>query len=165
MAFRPEREIVAADVKYALINNSQTLTRGEVIIPAVVGEVPVVSTGGSTTAGLLGIVLSIVGNKGRVLELNTFAAPANNVTVGLVRVAYLPTYIPMEYEGELDANAGVTTGSSAFGNFSVDSTGELLLESSYTAFGTVASKQFFSFGMKEGSVRKNLCRYMRSTVI
>lgn len=163
--FKPSKPVAGTDVKYGLIDNSQTLAKGQVIIPGVQGDTPVVKTGGSTTAGLLGVVLSIVGQGGKVLELDSKAVASDNVTVGLIKVCYLPLYIPMEFEVDLDAASETTDDSSAYGNFAVDSTGLLLSESSYVAFGTVAAKQFFSFGVQAGSTTKCDVRYMRSTII
>lgn len=165
MSFRTRKAVATEDVKYALINNSQTLSVGEVIIPAVQGDIACVSTGGGTTAGLLGVVLSVVGDKGRVLEVDTFAASASNVTGAKVKVAYVPMYRDIEFAVELDAAPETTDDSSAFGNFAVDATGLFLSESSYVAFGTVSAKQFFSYGLVEGTARTVTCRYMGGVII
>lgn len=145
--FLPLKQPSGQDIKYALIDNSQTLSVGEAIIPGVQGDTSVVLTAGSTTGDVLGVVMGIVGKDGKVLELNSYAAEADNVTDKMVQVAYLPTYLPYEFEATLDADAETTDNSGAFGNFALDSTGLLLSESSYVAFGTKSSKQFFSFGL------------------
>lgn len=167
MAFKPLKAIAPSDVKYALIDNSQTLSVAEVIVPGIQGDTSVVLTGGGTTAGLLGVVLGIVGDKGRVLERETFAAAADNVTVGLVRVAYVPLMRHVEFVVELDANPETTDNSSGFGNFAVDATGLLLSESSYVAFGTVTAKQFFSYGLAgpEYGARAVTARYIGGAII
>lgn len=166
MSFKTRKAVAAEDVKYALINNSQTLSVGEVIIPAVQGDTACVSTGGGTTAGLLGVVLGIVGDRGRVLERDTVAAASDNVTVARLKVAYVPMYRDIEFDTELDANAETTDDSGAFGNFAVDSTGLFLAESSYTAFGTVANKQFFSYGLVDSNtLRRVTCRYIGGAII
>lgn len=165
MAFKSLKAVAAEDVKYALINNSQTLSVGEVIIPAVQGDIACVSTGGGTTAGLLGVVLAVVGDRGRVLERDTFAAASDNVTVAKVKVAYVPMYRDIEFSVDLDDVPETTDDSSAFGNFAVDSTGLLLDESTYTAFGTVSSKQFFSYGLSGMGARNVTCRYIGGAII
>ena len=152
MAFTPAKQISGGqDIEYALIDNSQTLSVGEVIIPGIQGDTSVVLTGGSTTGDLLGVVLAIVGKDGKVLELDSKAVASDNVTVAQIKVAYIPLYIPMKFDADLDAAAETTDNSSGFGNFAVDATGLLLTESSYVAFGTKSSKQFFSIGLVNAS--------------
>jgi len=155
------KPINAQDIKYALIANSATLSKGEVIVPSTTA----VTTGGGTTAGLLGVVLGIAGDRGKVLEVDSFAAAADNLTVGKVRVAYFPLYIPAELGATLDDDAGTTSGSAGHGNFAVDATGLLLDESTYVVYTTVANKQFFSFGTVDGSATEVTCRYMRGDLI
>lgn len=159
--FTPLKTITGQEINRATIANSATLQVGEVIIPSGAQ----VTTGKDTTDGLLGIVLGIVGDRGKVLEVDSFTAESDNATVDKVQVDYFPLFIPTEISAELDANAGTTTGSAGHGNFAVDDTGLLLDESTYVAFDTTADKQFFSFGTVDGSARKVTCRYMRNSVI
>lgn len=159
--FKVLKPITGSDVKKATIVNSADLQVGEVIVPS--GAF--VTTGGGTTAGLLGIVLSIVGDRGKVLEVNQKAVAADNQTVGKIQVEYFPLFIPSEVEAVLDAAAGTTTGSGGQGNFAVDATGLLLDESTYVAYTTVSAKQFFSFGTVDGSSTKVTARYMRGALI
>lgn len=168
--FKPLKPVSAEDIKYGLIENSQTLKKGEVIIPGVsaagAGDTGVVLTGGGTTAGLLGVVLSIVGDRGKILEVDEHAAAADNVTNAMVRVAYMPMYRDTEFEALLDADAETTDNSGTYGNFAADATGLLLDESTYVAFGTVTAKQFFSYGLVDGnSARKVTCRYIGGAII
>lgn len=149
--FTPLRQVSGHDTKYGLIDNSQGLSVGEVIIPGVQGDTSVVLTGGGTTGALLGVTLSVVGKDGQVLELNSKTVAADNVTVAMIQVSYCPLFIPMEYGASLDAASETTDNSSAYGTFAVDSTGLLLSESSVTAFTTVIAKQFFSFGLTPGT--------------
>jgi len=151
--FTPLRQVTGNDFKMALIDNSQTISNGEVIIPGVQGDTSVVLTGGSTTGALLGVVHSLVGKDGKVLELNSKAVASDNVTVAMIQAEYLPLFIPMEFGATLDADSETTDNSSAFGNFAVDSTGLLLTESGVVAFTTVIAKQFFSFGLNPGTTR------------
>lgn len=151
--FTPLKDPSGNDIRKGLIGNSESLEEGEVIVPDRNGEDAVVDTGGGTTGDLLGVVYGIEGKNGEILEVNSYSAETDNVSDKMVQVAYVPLYIPREFGATLDADAGTTTGSSAYGNFAVDSTGLLLSESSYVAFGTKASKQFFSFGLVPGTSR------------
>ena len=147
MAFKPKKTVSGQDIKKCLIDNSQTLSIGEAIIPGIQGDTSVVLTGGSTTGDLLGVVLGLEGKDGKVLELTSKAVASDNVTVAMISASYFPLYIPMEFYGVLDAAAETTDNSGTFGNFALDSTGLLLTESSVVAFSTKSSKQFFSFGL------------------
>lgn len=147
MAFTP-RKYSASDTKSALIDNSQALTIGEVIIPGIQGDTSVVLTGGGTTSYLLGAVLGFKDQNGNSLEFNAYTAENDNVTDKKVNAIYLPLYIAnTEYVSDLDAAAETTDNSGGFGNFAVDSTGLLVDESTYVAFGTRTNTQLFSFGL------------------
>jgi hypothetical protein len=151
--FTPLKEVSGSDLKYGLIDNSETIANGKVIIPGVQGDTSVIKTGGGTTGALLGVALSIVGKDGKVLEVNSKAVASDNATVGMIQATYIPAFIPMEYGATLDADSETTDNSSAYGNFAVDATGLLLTESSVVAFTTVIAKQFFSFGVTPGTTR------------
>ncbi len=156
----------AQDVEYGLIKNSVGLSVGEVIIPAISTDTGVVDTGGGTTGDLLGVVLSIVGKGGRVLELNSKTVASDNETVDQIKVCYFPLYIPMKFDVDLDAAAETTDNSGTYGNFAVDSTGLLLSESSVAGFGTKSSKQFFSYGLTNPGLNttKVSCRCIATIV-
>lgn len=159
MAFKASRDISGRDIKYGLMDNSEALEVGEAIIPGIQGDTSVVKTAGSTTGGILGVVIGIVGlgaTGGRVQEVSSYTAESDNITDKLVKIAYIPAYIPMEWEVDLDAAAETTDNSGGFGNFAVDSNGTKLSESSYVGFGTVASKQFFSFGLVDSGASSTL---------
>lgn len=141
------RKYQTSDAKSAIIDNSQTLTLGQVIIPGVTSATSVVKTGGSTTSYLLGVVTGFKDIAGLALEKNTYVAGASNVTTSQVRAEYQPLAIAGEFIVDLSAAAETTTGSGEFGNFSVDSTGLLALEGSYVAFGTRTAVQLFSYGL------------------
>lgn len=149
--FVPLKQVTGSEVKKGLIDNSETISNGEVLIPGVQGDTAVVKTGGGTTGALLGVVLGIHGKDGKVLELNSKAVAADNVTVAMIGVSYVPLFVPMEFGATLDAAAETTDNSGAYGNFAVDATGLLLTESSYVAFTTVIAKQFFSYGVTPGT--------------
>ena len=148
------------DVLVGLIDNSQTLSIGEVVIPGTQGDTPVLLTGGGTTGDLLGVVVGFKDVNGSALEKETVAAASDNVTVGKIKALIVPVWHPTVWEAFLDADAETTDNTSSYGNFAVDATGLLLSESSVAAFGTKASKQFFSYGTVPGSVRKVTGRFI-----
>lgn len=151
--FQALKEPLGYEMKRSLINNSQTLSVGEVVIPAIATDTSCLSTGGGTVGHLLGVVTSIVGKDGKVLEKDSHAAAADNVTVDMVQANYVPLVYPREFIGGLDADAETTDNSSAFGRFAVDSTGLLVDESTIAAFGVETDKQLFSFGLIPGTTR------------
>jgi hypothetical protein len=155
--FKPLR-YSASDLKYALIDNSQTLSVGELIIPGVQGDASVVLTAGGTDGAVLGAVMGIKGKDGKVLEVDTIVAEADNVTDKMIQVSYIPAHLPVEYEGDLDAAAETTDNSGAFGNFTVDSTGLLLDESTVQAFSVVENMQLFSYGLTGLNTTQVTCR-------
>lgn len=164
MSFIPSKPVSGEDIKYGLMDNSENLSVGEAIIPGIQTDTSVVKTAGGTLGAVLGVVLSIVGDKGKVLELNSYAAEADNVTDKLVRVAYVPAYIPMTFISDLDAAAETTDNSGAFGNFSIDSTGLLVDESTVQAFSVVENMQLFSFGLTGKSTTEVEVRFI-STIL
>jgi hypothetical protein len=141
------RKYQVSDAKSAIMDNSENLDIGEVIIPGVTSSTNVVKTGGGTTGLLLGIVMGFKDANGISLEKNSYAASGSNVTGNQVRAEYHPLAVGGEYLTELSAAANTTAGSGEFGNFAVDSTGLLLAETSYVAFGTRTNVQFFSYGL------------------
>lgn len=150
MAFKASRGVSGREVRRGLIDNSETLSIGEVIIPGVQGDTAVVKTGGGTTGLLLGVVIGINGTGatgGKVMEMASYAAESDNVTDKRVMVDYVPFMIPMTWFSDLDAAAETTDNSGAFGNFQLDSTGLLVDESTVVAYSTVEDMQFFSFGL------------------
>lgn len=151
--FTPLRQVAGNDFKIGLLDRSQTISNGEVVIPSVRSTTNVLITGGGTTGALLGVVHALVGKDGKVLELDSKATAADNETVAMIQAEYLPLNIPMEFGATLDADKETTSGSGTYGNFAVDSTGLLLTESGIVVFTTVIAKQFFSFGINPGTTR------------
>lgn len=150
--FTPRKQI-HGDVKYGLIDNSQNLSIGEVIIPGVQGDTSVVLTGGGTTGFLLGVVMGLRDNAGSVLELNSKAVASDNVTVAKIEAAYVPLHLVGECLTELDDTGEVTDNSTAFGNFAVDATGLLADESTWVAYSTRTAVQLFSYGLTTNVAR------------
>ncbi len=146
MAFKPLRLVSFEDMKTAVIANSQTIAIGDVVIPAATTHAAAVTgAANSTTTPLLGVVISIMGANGQVLEKSSVTVASNNETVGLISVQFIPSFIPMEYVADTTAATGTTTSSNLMGCFTIDtSVNGKLLESSYVVFSTV--KQFFSYG-------------------
>lgn len=151
------REYSGTTVKRGLIENSQTLAKGQGIIPGISsagdGDTGVLLTGGGTTGALLGVAVGLVGANGKVLELDSKAVASDNVTNGMIQADFFPVFVPMEWGATLNADSETTDNSKSYGNFALDSTGLLLGESSYVAFTTVVAKQFFSYGIVPGTTR------------
>lgn len=144
MAFLPNKGVDNADVRYAVINNSATVKKGGALIP-VAGSTPIAGAGAANVL-LLGVCLGIVGDKGKVLEKDSFTAAADNLTVAMVQVAYLPAFIPMTYTGTLDAAAGTTSNSGGIAVFNLAS--DILVdESTVTAYTTAENMAVFSYGL------------------
>lgn len=146
MSFLPQK-YDTTDLEYALIDNSQTISIGEAIIPGVQGDTSVILTAGGTLGPVLGVVLGFKDTAGSALEKSSVAAASDNVTVAEIKAAYLPAYKDVRYISDLDAAAETTDNSSAFGNFSIDSTGLLVDESTVQAFSVLENMQLFSFGL------------------
>lgn len=140
------RKYEISNARSAIIDNSQNLDIGEVLIPGVTSSTSVVKTGGGTTGLLLGVVMGFKDVNGLSLEKNQYTASASNVTGNLVRAEYASFDQVTEYLSQLDAAPNTTSGSGSFGNFSVDSTGLLVSEASYVVFGTRSAVQLFSYG-------------------
>lgn len=121
---------------------------GDVLQGSAAASSAFVQSADGTTGQVLGVVLSIVGANGLPLEKNSVTVASDNQTVGKISVNYLPLYIPMEYEADLSAASGTTTGSAGIGTFNLSgSLAGQLDESSYVAStAAIASKQFASRG-------------------
>lgn len=149
--FRPLKDPAREDIQNAIIANSAALAVGDVIQGSAAAASKFVTGAANTTGPVLGVVLSIVGANGLVLEKNSVTVASDNQTVGLISVNFLPLWIPMEYEADLTAAAGTTTGSGGIGSFNMDSaTNGKLLESGYVAAtAAITSKQFISRGSSD----------------
>lgn len=143
--FTPSKPVSGEDVKYAVINNSAAITVG-CTLEAVADSEPVVTLG-TPQDPIVGIALSIVGDRGKVLEVNSKTVESDNLTVGRVQVAYIPAYIPMTYLSDLDAAAETTSNSGGIGNFSVATGGLLVDESTVAALTVVENMQVMSYGL------------------
>lgn len=145
MAFKPRRLISFTEMKSALIANSQTIAIGDLVIPGATSHAGAVTGAANTTVAILGVVTSIVGANGQVLEKGSVTVASNNETVGMIGVQYVPTTVNTEWIADTTAATGTTTNSNLPGMFTVDTaTNGLILESSYAAYTSV--KQFFSYG-------------------
>lgn len=131
------------DVKFAVIGNSETITKFDAIIPGSTTHAAAVIGAKSTTGLILGVVTGIYQN-GKVLEKNSVTVASNNETVGLISVSYIPAYLPMEYLADLTAAAGTTNYSNLMQMFNLGSSNATLDETSAGVFST--QLQFFSYG-------------------
>lgn len=150
--FKALRRPVDGELKKATIGNSITVAIGDVIQPGATTSAGVVVQG--TTGLLLGVVIGIEQN-GKISELNSVTTASDNQTTNKFVAVYIPTWITMEYEVDLSAVAGTTTGSNLMGFFNIVSgtTGGNLDETSYVVFSGTAG-QFFSYGVQSFSTTK-----------
>lgn len=135
----------------AIIDNSQTLAVGDAVIISAARPQAVI--GAKNTTGLvLGTVRAIMAGQAagnNPLQVNSFTAASNNVTVAKVGVKILPSFLTTTYVADLDDEAGTTTNSQYFGSFDLSATlNGTLDESSYVANGT---NQFLSYGVNPGN--------------
>lgn len=163
MSFLPQK-YDTTDLEYALLDNSQTISVGEAIIPGVQGDTSVILTAGGTLGAVLGVALGFKDTGGTALEFNSVVAESDNVTDKQVKAAYLPAYKDVRWISDLDAAAETTDNSSAFGNFSIDSTGLLVDESTVQAFSVVENMQLFSFGLTGKNTTQVSVRFI-STIL
>jgi hypothetical protein len=159
MAFTPARSHSDEDVRYVMIDNSQTLSVGEAIITGIQGDVSVCLTAGGTDGAVLGVVVGFK-QEGNVLEMNAVTAENDNVTDKMIKAAYIPSYLQITWYGDLDAAAETTDNSGCHGNFTVDSTGLLVDESSVSTSFTVENMQLFSFGLTGKDTTQVECRWI-----
>lgn len=164
MSFVPLKSNAYSDARSALIDNSQTLSIGEVIIPGVQDDTSVVLTAGGTDGAVLGVVVGFKDVAGHAIELDTVVAEADNVTDKKVKAIYIPSHLPIDYLTDLDAAAETTDNSGAFGNMTIDSTGLLADESTIAAFSTVEDMQLFSYGLTGKDTTQIECRLI-STIL
>jgi hypothetical protein len=152
MAFKPLRRPTDAELKKATIGNSITMAIGDAVQPGATTSAGVVVQG--TTGLLLGVVIGIEQN-GKISELNSVTTASDNQTTNKYVAVYIPSWVPMEYEVDIDAAAGTTTGSNLMGFFDIVSatSGGNLDESTYVVFSGTAG-QFLSYGVQSYSTTK-----------
>lgn len=149
---KPLRRPTSGELKKATIGNSITVAIGDVVQPGATTNAGVVVQ--ATTGIVLGVVVGIEQN-GKISELASVATASDNQTTNKYVAVYIPAWIPMEYEADLSAAAGTTTGSNLMGSFNLVSatTGGNLDETSYLVFSGTA-QQFFSYGVQSYSTTK-----------
>ena len=149
MAFKLTKRVSPALIKSAVIGNSAVLKVGDAIIGGATGHATAVVGAYNTTGIVIGVVASITGLNGKVLELDSVTAASNNETTKTYWVTYFPTYEDYEFTVPLTAAGGTTTDSAGFGFFNLDSASNsngTLLESSFALWSGTAG-QFSSFGL------------------
>ena len=155
--FKPLKEVVSSDLKKAVIINSASIAVGDAIVPgATAANSEFVDVATSTSALILGVVVGIEGKNGAVLEKSSVTVASDNQTVGLIKAVYIPAYIDIEYEADLDNTIAVTTGSDGVGFMNLKDKDELS-EASYVVFSGTAG-QFKVFGQGSNS-RKVVGRF------
>jgi len=147
--FKPLRRIGTNLLKKAVIANSQAITIGDIVQPAATGHNQFV-TPAATSGLILGVVVGIE-KLGAINAVNTITVGSGNETTNLYTAVYIPSYLPMEYEGDLSA---VPTGDNLYNCFLTSATAATLDASSNSnLFGGTAA-QFWSYGVTSYSTSK-----------
>src|ERR1035437_860431 len=155
--FRPLKYIAENDLKSATIANSQAITLGDAIQPAATGHNQFVTP--ATTSGLiLGVVVSILQN-GKVPEVSTVTVGSDNETTAKYTVRYIPSFVPMEFEADLDAAA--TGDNNAICFLTLATAATLNHSTASNLFGGTPS-QFSSFGVSSFSTTKVRGRFYQT---
>lgn len=147
MAFKPLSKVSEYDLERYLIANSEAIAVGDTVIGnATAANSTSVKGAKNTTGDILGVVVSIIGDKGKVLEKDSITVASDNETNAKVAVNIIPARLPVKYEVDLSAASGTTTGSAGIGMFNLSATlNGTLNEGSYVVqTGTAA--QFLSLG-------------------
>lgn len=154
MAFTPFKQWAEQDTEAYIIANSQTLTIGDAVqFAGAAGSGGFLSGAASTTTAVYGVVVGFTTSPGGSVAQDTlmiapsgsYAAAANNQTLGMVRARVLPARQSRLFIADLSQTAGTTTGSGDPGFFSMASTNGKLTETSYVVQ-TATALQFFSVG-------------------
>ena len=130
--FKPRKiTITETDYKLIRLGNSYAAKAGYPVAAGGTGHNKAVITGASlSTTPLLGVIASIAGAKGNVLELDGVTAGSGNETTPVYYAYIIPSYLPIEYYIDLDAVAGTTTGSDGMCYLNTSATEGKLTESS-----------------------------------
>lgn len=142
MSFIPEKEVPTHTLRRAVIGNSQTVGIGYAVQPGATGHTSAVVAAGASNP-VLGVIVSIEGNGGQVLEKSSLTTASNNETVGLIKAVYIPSSLPVNYIADFDAAAtGDSLGASWF---NLVAGGSTLDHTSGALFGGTQG-QFWSYG-------------------
>lgn len=176
--FRPLRKVQDQDVKRIVLANAVgtsalTITVGDCIYLGATGHNNF-ATQATTTSKILGVVTAIV-QKGKISEKTSITGVnsaltgtpstgpgTDNETYQVWSVDYIPSYIPMEYEADIDAVAGTTTDDNGVGAYFTITSGSpgIVLNSSAlistTAVGS--AEQITSLGYTPYNTKKIFCR-------
>jgi len=130
--FKPRKTTISElDLKLVRLGNSYAAKAGYPVAAGGTGHNKACVTGASlSTTPLLGVIASIIGSKGTVLELDGVTAGAANETTPVYYAYIIPSYLPVEYYIDLDAVSGTTTGSDGMCWLNTSATEGKLTESS-----------------------------------
>src|SRR5258708_30713663 len=182
MAFKALRKVEHTDTKRIPLANvvgssTLTVTIGDPIYIGATTHAKF-ATNTTTSSKILGVVIAIV-CQGKVCEksaavgVNAAGTGSNpgtdNETTGLWQVDYIPSYLPMEYEADIDAVVGTTTDDNSAGGYFTTTSGTpgTILNSS-ALIGTTAftsATQITSFGYTPYNTKKIFCRISPSFVM
>lgn len=158
---------------HALLDNQLTVKVGDVIIPLSNGSTNIVTNDTSVVTGdkyVLGVVVGFCKENGEVIgtginPANTPAqltTPSDNTDNAKYHAVYIPITAEMEFEGELDATAGTTTGSDKpYVYFNLVDAGTIDESSVVPHDDTTAPLQVLSLGLIPGSTKKIRCRFAK----
>src|SRR4051812_8330914 len=111
MSFIPLREIPTKNLRRSIIGNSITsFAVGWAIQPGATTHNKFV-VGAGTSNPVLGVVLSIEGKGGQVLEKTSVTTTSTNETVAGVQAVWVPSNLPVDYVADMSAATGTTTDS------------------------------------------------------
>ena len=157
IAFKPLRRPADGELIKATIANSVTVTIGGMITVAATGHVKFVTPATATSHYILGVVVGIEQN-GKISELNSVGAASDNETTAKYVAVFLPSYVPMEYEADIDDVADTTTDSGGRVFFTLADANTLdesvIILQGGTVAGDTAYPHFWSNGVTSYNTKK-----------
>jgi len=172
--FKPLVDMYSTQTAHALLDDGLTVKVGDVIIPlSTAGSTNIVTNDTDAVTGdkyVLGVVVGFCKENGEVIGIgiNPANTPAqlttadDNTTNAKYHAVYIPITAEMEFEGELDAAAGTTTGSDkSYVYFNLVDAGKIDESSVVSHDDKTAPLQVLSLGLIPGSTTKIRCRFAK----
>ncbi len=172
--FKPLVDFLTTQTQHALLNNSLTVKVGDVIIPlSTAGSTHIVTNDTTAVVGNkypLGVVIGFCDEQGRVIGQgqnpantpNQLATAVDNTTADKYHAVFYPLTEDMELEGELDNDAGTTTGSDKpYVYFNLKDAGTIDESSVKPHDDSSAPLQVLSLGVIPGETTKIRCRFAK----
>lgn len=172
--FKPLVDMYSTQTAHALLDDGLTVKVGDVITPlSTPGETNIVTNDDSAVTGdkyVLGVVVGFCKENGEVIgtginPANTPAqltTPIDNIDNAKYHAVYIPITAEMEFEGELNAAAGTTTGSDKpYVYFNLADAGTIDESTVLSYDDPSAPLQVLSLGLIPGSTKKIRCRFAK----